>query len=189
MKTIFNCLLLLVFLCVSCDGSSNSKNNPKNDVATNTTLIAVSTTKKYVPKNYTEIKTDTLLQNGFQIKLNVFSNLEKNIPKILSNAKTKTDTFYREFEADILVNYNSKLLFKKRINKQFILDYYQEIYNPKLATVILKNAYVLQQPKTNNASSIILEYCKPNNTSCFSYEIEVYKDGSFKLSKYNKDGC
>ena len=115
-----NNILLLSFLIVACfmncDGRGRIYKTNANIFTENNQLDTFSEKIKFVPEAKVEIVTDTILNNGFQIKI-VYNSIENS--SVLKTENNSTSTIhYKDFEAKLHVLKNGSTINQSLINKK-----------------------------------------------------------------------
>ena len=123
MKTILTALILISCICLaSCDGR-NRVHKPNKTVLKETKLLdSFSESIKYIPETYTEIKTDTLLSNGFHIKMKTYSSMNKSVLNEFKQDSINYKTYYREFVSEVIITINEEEIFNEIIDKSFLIN-------------------------------------------------------------------
>ncbi|MFC0605830.1 hypothetical protein [Winogradskyella pulchriflava] len=170
MRYFIGLLLLLFIASVSCEGRKSSSQALAEDVEE---FIKNVTTEVdiYVPKDYTEREVDTLMNNGYSIKIKTYSDMENSVLFTKIKDTVNYQTYYRNFKFDILVKIDNKVIYdetfdKKRVNKALNLkpNYTSgsSLYNfDKLA--VLKSIELNNDPTLNNQVVIDVLYEIPNS--------------------------
>lgn len=105
---------------ISCDGRDRMFKNNTEVLIENKLLDSFSENITYVPETYTEVATDTILYNGFHVKLKTYTIMDKHIVNEFKQDSIVYKKYYREFVTDVIVTKNDKEIFNERIDKEFI---------------------------------------------------------------------
>ncbi|MEO8933700.1 MAG: hypothetical protein ABI295_05285 [Xanthomarina sp.] len=116
-------ILLLVFIgitSVSCDGRDRTYKTNYETLKQGKLLNSFSEKISYIPETYTEIISDTILSNGFRIKMKTYSNMEQSVLNEFKQDALKHKVYYREFVSEVIITKNSIEIFNKTIDKLFL---------------------------------------------------------------------
>jgi len=114
--TLFFLAMVITFL--SCDGRDRVHKTNAQVLTKNNILETFNEQIKFVPETKVEIVTDTILSNGFQIKIH-YNSIEQG--SVLNTKKTKnistTKTHYKNFEAKLHILKDGVTINQTVINK------------------------------------------------------------------------
>lgn len=105
---------------ISCDGRDRVFKTNTEVLIENKLLDSFSENISYVPETYTEVATDTILYNGFHVKLKTYTIMDKHVVNEFKQDSIVYKKYYREFVTDVIVTKNDKEIFNERIDKEFI---------------------------------------------------------------------
>lgn len=105
---------------ISCDGRDRMFKTNTEVLIENKLLDSFSENITYFPETYTEVATDTILYNGFHVKLKTYTIMDKHIVNEFKQDSIVYKKYYREFVTDVIVTKNDKEIFNERIDKEFI---------------------------------------------------------------------
>ena len=108
--------LLVIVLISSCDGRDKAFRSAQNDLIENKVLDTFTENVNYYPKSYTEIVTDTILSNGYNIHIKFYSDMNNTLI-----VNEKDATHYRDFIVDVKITKETKEIFNDTIYKSFLL--------------------------------------------------------------------
>jgi len=172
-KTLYtNSLVLLFFLTtilfLSCDGKASTFENHVESFKEKNTYKPKVNAIKWIPENYIEIKTDTILSNGFQIKL-IYNSVDED--SILKTDNTNSNqVYYKNFEAKLYVSKNGVLVNQYRINKNLFQSFENQSYWKK---AIMQSIWIDYEAST--AISLVF------NTAFYNLDTKMYKDYILKI--------
>ena len=107
-------LLIAITIVTSCDGRDRALESNKERISRSNVSIDAIEIVKFVPEQYLKTVTDTLLDSKTNIQVSYYSSSNKSV--IIANNE-HNETHYREFESEIKVFKNDKLLFEDIISK------------------------------------------------------------------------
>jgi hypothetical protein len=122
----FSVLLLLFVAFISCEGRKTQNQALAEDIEDFKKVVSYEV-NVYVPETYMEREVDTLLSNGFYIKIKTYSDMDNSVLFTKIKDTVNYQTYHRNFKFDIIVKKNDELLLnrhfdKKSINKLFKYD-------------------------------------------------------------------
>ncbi|WP_179344787.1 hypothetical protein [Winogradskyella ursingii] len=186
MRNLFGLLLLLVVAFTSCEGRKTKHQALKESIQNFKKNIPFEIVE-YIPENYHETVTDTLMSNGFNVKIKTFTDLGNHIPiKIEKDLKTKTE-FYREVKSEISIIVDDRQVLNTVIDKDFIFSYFKE--NEHAMTYSnLQGVWINQTNFTNSQSlSLDIYYAEVNSDKREIFQMIINRDGSFRITKNKKE--
>lgn len=165
-------LIVSIIILLSCSGKNGSHDFDGHGQIDAHEINLSKTFKKltYHPKEYVATETDTLMNNGFRVKIKYYSLMDHSIRKTNRLAINQESTvFYRQFQSDIMVYKDEQLIFQTTMNDKgsahFEKDILQFVYLDELVSskdqVVIKYAY---HDITNNQFSDHRLYIKENGT-------------------------
>jgi hypothetical protein len=181
MKTLLSTLFLIsLFFLASCDGRDRVYKTNTDILKENKLLDSFSESITYIPETYTEIVTDTILSNGFHIKMKTYSNMEHSVLNEFEQNTITHKEFYREFVSEVIITKNSKEIFNKTIDKHF----FDKIKNDlQLDNTIIK--LMVDESSSFKKNSIILSamFQKIDSKKVRFCDIIIDSEGKFELKE------
>ncbi|TXG35973.1 hypothetical protein [Seonamhaeicola maritimus] len=168
----------------SCEGRKSKNDLLQESISKyNDDLVPVNIIK-YYPEAYTEIVKDSILSNGFKVKIKTFTNMDKSITKVSKSHTTKFKDHFRKIESDVVVYKNDKLIFKETINNEFLMNHLGT--SEDLKNYIGNDIYINEEATLNtNKLVLIASLYKPKNNNCISYNIIIDEHGVCTMNKIN----
>ncbi|KJD32700.1 hypothetical protein PW52_15170 [Tamlana sedimentorum] len=167
-------VILLAIAFFSNDGQSRIYKTNAEVLKENNLLKNFSETINYIPKQPVIIITDTILNNGFNIKINYHSI--EDAPLIidkLSKNDTLQKTEYKNFEAQITVSKNNSLPHQFLVNKSSFSNFENNDFFNK---AILQYVWIDFEASTKNTICL--------NTAFHIPETENYRDFVISINKF-----
>ncbi|RYH71869.1 hypothetical protein EVU94_14420 [Flavobacteriaceae bacterium 144Ye] len=181
--------LFAVLLCVafsSCDGRKSHKESLEESVTEFKDSIGPIENIKYFPEEYAETVTDTILSNGYRVKLKTYTDMENSV---LNEFKVDTIVhkhYYREFIASIYIEKEGVEISNLNIDKDFIIkndessDFYKSFYEDALLYSVWLSEY---NSTISDKIIFIISLCKPESDDCIMYETIIHYDGKVELNE------
>ncbi|GAA4944421.1 hypothetical protein GCM10023314_16790 [Algibacter agarivorans] len=182
-----NKLLILILASTialtSCDGRDRVYKTNAEVLHESHLLNAFSQQIKFVPERSIKIETDTILSNGFQVKIK-YHSVENN--SILKTVKTKNDTItkvhYKNFEAKLEVLKNGKTINKSSISKVL----FNEFENTSFWTnAIMQYIWIDHEASTKNKLYLNTSFHIPNTESYKDFILKMDEYGSIQIKESN----
>jgi len=184
-----NKLIVLILLCialVNCDGRDRVFKTTEEALIENKLLDSFSESIKYFPEHYSETETDTILSNGFKVKIKTITDMENNYLDEFKQDSITHKHYYRDLKSIITITHN-KVVFEEQIDKDFILNLDSE-FESLAKESVLSNVWLDQEKSLSNSNSTInILYCKPETDWCTFFRLIVDKDGQFSLQDVTEE--
>ncbi|WP_400079983.1 hypothetical protein [Winogradskyella sp. R77965] len=180
MRNLLGLLLILGIATTSCEGRK-SQNQALAESIEAFKEATIFEKVMYTPETYHEVVIDTLLSNGFRVKIKTYSDM--NNSTLLEEFKKDTTIykkFYREHLSDLEVYYNDSLVASKRINKSLFtnqkdLDFWKK--------AILGFVSINGLKSLKNELALNIYYCVPETDICKDFLIIYDKKGKYTLEE------
>ncbi|MDW5288382.1 hypothetical protein [Formosa sp. PL04] len=186
LKSSILCVIVLIIITTlsSCDGRDKSRINPKQILADKGMLTSFSERINYLPENYSETITDTILKTGYNVHIKTYMDMNSNVLKAEIKDSLNIKTFYRNAIADVSVEVNNKNIFNHTISKIFITNNIQGI-SEALQPYIFKSIWIDDDHVTSEDSVLFnILYSKPENASDNkSFLLTISKEGDYKITE------
>lgn len=185
MKSIISFLitLLLIICFFSCDGRQRTQKSHTDILIENKLLDSFSKSLSYYPENYSEHINDTILNNGFHVKIKTYSNMEDNV--VLNEEKNhiKHQTYYRKAIGEITVFKDDFKIFSSTINQSLFTKHLDNL-PANFNQFILKSIWVNQQKSLNNDYVVVdVLLKKPKSKLQLNYQLIISSKGTFNITK------
>ncbi|AUP77211.1 hypothetical protein [Flavivirga eckloniae] len=180
MKKLAVLMFLSIITLISCDGRDRKYKTNTEVLKENKLLKSFKEAIKFVPETYTEIKSDTILSNGFKIKINYYS-VENDF--VLETKKSKNDSLikihHKNFEAQLLVFKNNTIINQSLINKKLF-------YNDDITfwqNAIMQFVWIDHEASNKNELYLNTSFCIPSTEECKDFVLKINKQGIIKIEE------
>lgn len=186
MKKLLFFLLVTVISFISCDGRKTKVEILKESVTKFKDSLGTLEIVEYIPKEYTEAKTDTILSNGFSISIKTYTNMKKSV-----TIKHKIDTItyvehHRDWISEVKIKKNKNLIFDKKIDKEFFLKNNIKI-SDYLSGAINTKVWIDEEASIEKDSiSLLTVFLNPEDDDFLIYRIKIGNRGNYSLKKLEK---
>ena len=158
------CFGILCF--TSCDGKERALKIAHQNAEDSTLSKSFFESTEYFPKDYTESITDTLLTNGFRVKMLFASDMKDNLLREFKADTIHYKHYYREFNLKKVAHKNDSELLNQFIDKAYLIEQNQE-NKALLKDAIMHYAGIDQEASLlKNEAIIDIVYCKPETDDC-----------------------
>lgn len=161
--------IILSICLTSCDSRTSHGDSLKkaisefNDKQLQLDIITIT------PENYTEIVTDTLIADAFNVHIKNYSVMDKNIlTKTQQVSNQKTIYYHRIFESEIAVATPQKTVFSTLISTE---DF--KTNHPFWDRAILQHVWVNQEASTTTNVAIDIAFEDPKTKAYKLYQMSV----------------
>lgn len=182
MRYLLGLLIILTLGFTSCEGRKTQSQALSEDIEEfkkDTVIEKVS----YYPESYTETVNDTILNNGYKIKVKFFSDMQKSLSKEYTKNDITYKNYYREFNSEVSVSFKSKTIFNQLIDKEF-LSQKSGISHKKFKDLRLENMWVDQMESTNSARiDLLYSEIAGGDVNIIHLKLVVYDNGNYDLEE------
>ena len=188
MRHLIGLLLLLIIGFTSCEGRKTSTVALKESVEDFKKNVSIEV-KVYEPESYMEQEVDTLLSNGFRVKIKTKSDMANSVLFTKIKDTINYQTYYRNFKFRIVVEKDGNLIFdqnfdKKQINQ--ILDFNSKSeqgspYRNFNSLAILKSIEVNNESVFENGVEIDIMYAIPNSNRKSNHKFQIDAFGALNV--------
>lgn len=177
----FTVLILgIIITLISCDARDRINRTPKEILKEKNLLESFSERVSYYPQEYSEVKTDTILSNGYYVNVKTFTDMESSYLKQFKHDSINYKYHYRDFKAEIVASHNS-IIFHDVIDKQYVLKHDKTV-SYYMETSILKSVWVNQEESLNQNKLVLnILFTQPNSNTEKVFELVIDNKGDKKL--------
>jgi len=172
-------IFLIVFnsFLMSCDGRTSKSEFLKSAISEfNKKHQIQNAYATYTPREYTEIATDTIIENKINIHIKNYSLMDENV--IISPGKnTQKSKYHRSFESEIVVYSASKIWFKTRLNAKTFADNKLGLF---WNNATLQHTWINQDESNEDHISILVSFINPTTKSYRLYQLYIDETGLYK---------
>ena len=177
-------LLLMIITLLSCDGRDRKHKTNEEVLKENKLLDSFSERIKYIPETYSEVETDTILSNGFRVKIKTYTEMQDNVFNEFVIDTIKYKFYYRNYTGKLDVFYNKRSILKETINKSYLnknndKDFWDD--------AIMAGIELDEHNSTKKEVIISVLYCIPESEICKEFNITVNKEGKATLKELDTE--
>lgn len=181
MKLLLQALVAILLLAVmNCEGRTTRNHALAEDIEEfkKDTIIEKTT---YFPQEHEETINDTILSNGYRIKVRFFSDMNSQILDEVTKENIVYKQYHREFNAHLTIIKNDKEIFNKVIDKNFFKRH-QEVKLDALAFSIMSNVAIDSDLFLNNKNlNVEIWFNKINTDFHHIYTLAFNEDGFYGI--------
>ncbi|WP_422104316.1 hypothetical protein [Winogradskyella sp.] len=181
-------LLLLVLAVTSCEGRKTQSQALKEAIEDFKKTVTVEI-PVYQPESYMEREVDTLLHNGYRVKIKTYTDMDHAVLFTKIKDTINYQTYYRNFKFHILIEKNGKRIFnthfdKTRINS--LLEYKDSPISElrdfdKLS--VLKSIELNKDLPNSEYVEIDIMYAIPNTDKVALHTISINEKGLMNIKR------
>lgn len=142
-------------------------------------------TNVYIPASYLEREVDTLMSNGFRVKIKTYTDMSNAVRFSKIKDTINYQTYYRNFKFDISITKDDKLIYNESFDKKMVNKVFN--YNSNLVSgsdlynfdtlAVLKSINVNDDPSYTNMVLIDLTYVIPESERYSSHRLFIDDKG------------
>ncbi len=178
-------IMLLLALCIfSCDGRKTKAESLKESVAKFKDSLGKLEITEYIPEKYVEVKTDTLLTNGFAISIKTYTNMKRVVTckNQVDNTLTHINN-YRDWVSEVTIKKNDKVIFDKVFDANFFLENDKTI-GDSLHKAINNKVWIDDEfPLNKNYVNLVGGFIFPESKKTLYYDIKIDNEGKYSVQK------
>lgn len=175
-------LLIFIFAItlanVGCDGRDNVFKTNKEILKKHNLYESFSERITYIPERYSETITDTIMSNGFNVKIKSYTDMDESVLKDFSKNDIHYKNYHRNIKALVSIEKSNRNIVSTLITKQLFLEYDSTLNsvlkNKEIRGVwldeyasIVQNKIILnvqlREPETNNQINFMLGFDDEGN--------------------------
>ena len=178
MKHILFISILITVLFMSCDGRQSQRESLEAAVTKFKDSVGIIEVIKYFPEEYSENVTDTILSNGYRVKIKSFSDMEHYVTQEFIKDTIVNKHYYRDYKSIVTIYRNDEEILSKEIDKSsfFKQNLLDEV---DLKNVILQGVSLNQSDFQSNTNFLQIDiwFCKPETDDCLNFKLSIDSDG------------
>lgn len=187
MKNVLFLLAIVFLVFVGCDGKDRVHLTNSEILKEHKLLDSFSEKVKYIPEQYSEVVTDSLYDNGFRVKIKMYTDLDRDVLFTKTEESITYKEHYRNFKFDILIEKNNSIIYQKSFDKDIINKELAVFSNniPKSSLyfnfgklAVLKYIEVDYEPSLKNMIIINFMYAIPNTDRYSTHSLIVNDKGN-----------
>ena len=137
---------------------------------------------KYFPESYSEIETDTILNNDSRVVIKLFTDMNSSVVKTTTKDTIQLKNHYRNFNAQVIIYKSNNEIFNQIIDKTF----FKESINPTsdIENSILQHVW-LDELANLTENKIILDFTftDTNKNIVSIYQVNIDTNGNYEIDK------
>lgn len=154
MKYVVFYVFLFTFTLLSCDGRYKLYKTNQEILKEHKLFESFSEQINYIPESYLETSNDTILSNGYKIKLKSFTDMDNSQLSYYTKDNIQYKNYYRNINTSITILKDNQEIFSKTVNKDTIIEF-DESFNKSIKNKIIKGVWVDEYASLINNNVII----------------------------------
>ena len=173
-------VFILIVILSSCDGRDKATRTIQEDLIEKEVLDTFTEIIKYLPEEYTEVVTDTILSNGFQVRIKTSSDMNHSILNEVDENTIKYKYYYRDYIGQLDIYYNNTPVFSNQINKS---TFKTIAPNFKWEDAIMGQIALDQENSTKKEVYLDVFYCLVESDICKDFKLIIDQSGTLKVEE------
>ncbi len=182
MKYLIFILFFISMTIISCDGRSKLYKSNQEILKEHGLYDTFSERINYIPESYLETTTDTILSNGYRIKIKSFTDMNNSFLNAYAENTIQHKDYYRNINTYITIIKNNEEILSKLINKDSFIEYdkslEKSIHNKTIQGVWINEYASL----VNNMVIINVMFVEPETNKHINYYLEFDAQGKLFLT-------
>tara|TARA_R110002033_G_scaffold48268_1_gene94565 strand:- start:225 stop:809 length:585 start_codon:yes stop_codon:yes gene_type:complete len=188
MKHVLGLLLIIAIGLTSCENKKTKQQALSESIEAFKKTVNFET-HVYIPETYLEQEIDTLMSNGFRVKIKTYSDMSNAVRFSKIKDTINHQTHYRNFKFDVSVTKDNKEIYRETFDKQKVNEAFS--YNENLVTgsdlynfdtlAILKSINVNDDPTYTNMVLINITYAIPESDKYSSHTLFIDDKGKSNI--------
>ncbi|MFG6687850.1 hypothetical protein ACGK9U_14800 [Mariniflexile sp. HNIBRBA6329] len=177
------CILLIVSAFISCNGGKTKSDSLKESVEKFKDTLGTLEIEEYIPKEYAEVTTDTLLSNGFSISIKTYTDMNRSVKfqYKVDATLTQIDNF-RDWISEVKIKKDDVLIFNKKLDANFFLEQDKTIKD-SLHKAINNKVWVNEDLLEKNYVYLVGGFIFPKSENVLYYDIKIDDKGNYSIKK------
>ena len=185
MRKLLGIALLLIIGLTSCEGRKTQNQALKEDIEEFSKEVSIQV-DVYEPEAYVEREVDTLLSNGYRVKIKTYSDMDNSVLFTKVKDTINYQTHYRNYKFDILVEKEGRLIYKESFDKEkanTLFGYRDDLsskspYHNFNTLGVLKSIQVDDEPMLKDKVLIYVMYIIPETNRYALHTLFINNDGT-----------
>lgn len=180
MKKLIYLFLIVSVAFISCDGRDRKHKTDTPNTNGNKNLDSYSESIYFHPEEYSEVTTDTILTNGFQIKIKTVTDMNNAVLQQKDKDSLKYKHYFRKLVSHVSITKGSKEIFNNPVDASF-LKHFDEINDLDIKSAIISASLdESSELKTDDVVILCMIYLpKPNKLNL--YNLIINKSGNYTI--------
>ncbi|WP_326283541.1 hypothetical protein [Tamlana sp. 2201CG12-4] len=175
-------LLLVVVTFMACDGRYRKFKTSAEILKASDLLNSFSKQINFIPEQPVKIETDTVLSNGFQVKLNYYSKADFIDTNVSQAKNSLVQTQYSNFEAKVEILKNNVTINRSIINKFFFKGFDLSWFMEKS---VLQYVWIDYETSTNKKVQLNTSFKIPETENYLDFSISIDDKGLVQIKQKN----
>ncbi|MDH3323117.1 MAG: hypothetical protein OEM04_09015 [Flavobacteriaceae bacterium] len=182
MKNLIFIIFLISVAVISCDGRSKIYKSNQEILKEHGLYEAFSERISYIPESYLETTTDTILSNGFMIKLKSYTDMNNSLLNAYTKDYIQHKNYYRTINTHITIIKNNQEILTKIINKETIIEFDKSL-EKRIYNKIIQGVWINEYASLiNNKVIVNVLFVEPETNKNINYSIEFDAQGKLFIT-------
>ncbi len=173
-------LLLGILMSFGCDGKERSHKSNEEILMDSKLLDSFTENIQYIPDSYSEVENDTLLSNGFRVKIMTYTEMNNYVINEFTIDTINYKFHYRTYTGKLEFFYKNEAILELSINKSYFKENKDKEFWDK---AILGGISIDENKIFTNKVYLNVFYCIPESEICKEYNLIVDEKGNTSLKE------
>jgi hypothetical protein len=170
-------IFLISFTLISCDGRSKRYKSNREILQNHDLLESFSKSITYIPQAFIKTHNDTILSNGYRVKIESYTDMENSYIKSSIKNNIQHINYYRNIKASIEISKNSKESILIPISQDILVAKNKSLEKP-LKNKLIKGIWI-DEYASNMSNQVIIDilFYEPETNNTVNYSIVFDEKG------------
>jgi hypothetical protein len=176
---IFSFVLTILF--ISCDGRHRTYQSNQENLKEHNLYESFSESVTYIPESYSEVMSDTLMNNGYHVKFKTYTDMDNSFLNVLKKDMITHKNYYRNLKTAVNISKDNQNIATTLITKDFVMNY-DASYKAVLKNKIMQGVW-LNQYASINTNSVVMDilFIDPKENATVCYRLTVNDNGDYSI--------
>jgi len=181
MRKLLVFVVVIVLMFIGCDGRNKANKSNQEVLKEHNLYKSFSENIKFIPETYSETTIDTILSNGFSVKIKTYTDMNASFLSEFSKDTIHHKNYYRDIKSAINISKNNSIITSKLITKDFFSGYNETISND-IENKIIQGIWLNQYASLiKNKVIFNVVFSMPNSKDYSCYTLTFFDNGEYLI--------
>jgi len=176
-------IFLISFTLISCDGRSEIYKSNQEILKAHRLYESFSERINYIPEFYLETTTDTILSNGYKIKIKSYTDMNNSLLNTYTKENIQHKNYYRNINTNITIIKNNQEILSKLITKDDLIACDKSL-EKMIQNKILQGVWINEYASLiKNKVIINVLFVEPETNKNINYSLEFDAQGKLFITE------
>jgi len=173
-------LLVFITLITSCDGKDRARYTPEEKLEQSNLPKSYFLKEKYQPEEYSEVVTDTIINNNINISIKTYTDMSHNILNEFKIDTIHYKHFYREIISNLIITIDGKTIFNDTIDKSNFINNENNLF---WKDALMLGLYLNDTQTTKESLYFNVSFCMIESEICQDYGLIIDNNGKLIIEE------